>query len=300
MRPSFLLTKAGRRNSGTDLDALIPRYRDAFVGRFTWEGLPEGVPDDYIEDVLFFNAGISAKKVKGLGPCIMGASPTKYNIYNIPARWLPAGISPTDADGSSLIGSSLFSESDMPVLWQGISVLEKITPFIEIQRKAVNALNQNMAALSMPILLEKSSNCDLNAQILKQNLGSGDIYIQCIDKGAVNASVLDLGAENHAESLISVIHDTDATILDIMHVRSALEKASGISEAESSASEMQLMQGLEKDLRIRREWAERINEKLGLNLTVNITGYQEGEKNAVDSSEGIDAGREGDELGAES
>lgn len=282
-RPSFILTKCERRNLGNGLDALIPRYEDAYIARFKWSGLPEGCPEDYIERSLFWYGGIGAKRIKGIGAAVMAAAPSRYSFYNHPVRWIPAGISPVNLEGSP--DADIFQESDMPMLWLGTSASEKITPFVEIQRKAVNALNQNMAALSMPILLEVQPGAELNAKLIKQNLGSGEVFLQTVDKASLGAEVLDMHAQDHSQNLISVIHDCDSTILDMLHIRAALEKTSGISEQESIASEQQLTQGMELDLRMRRRWCEEVKNKLGLSLSVELVDEQKAVENEPGNDE---------------
>ena len=67
-----------------------------------------------------------------------------------------------------------------------------------------------------------------------------------------------------------VIHDMDAEILTILNIRSTLEKASGISTAEASASDQEIMEGLDHGLRLRQQWCERINAVLGTNFSVRL------------------------------
>ena len=55
-----------------------------------------------------------------------------------------------------------------------------------------------------------------------------------------------------------------------MGIRSSLEKASGISTAEASASEMQISQNMKMELRKRELWLEKLNAKLGTNITVRL------------------------------
>ena len=266
-RPLFLTTKGERnRDTGCEAEDIEGRYLDAFVSNFRYEGLPEGCPDTYIEEMIFYHGGVSGKKVKGLGTLMMGAKGAAFNTYGVPVRWLPAGV--TSQPASDSVSSSLNSESDNPVLWFGQSMRDKIAPFLEIQRKAINALNVNMASLSMPIIVEAAPGTELKAKLIKSNLGSGDVFIQAIDKGALGASILDMKATDHSVNLLGVIHDMDSEILDMMHINCALEKSSGISDVESSASHDQIMNGLETELRLREAWLEKLNPNLGTNIRV--------------------------------
>ena len=269
-RPGFILTAGQRKREGEGflIEDFIPRYADAFAGRFSYAGLPKDCPDDFPERKLFEVGGISGKKVKGLGDCVMGAAPETLTVYGTPLTWLPSGI--VGNVPGTMINDSLFRPSDNPVLWDGIPMMLRIEPYLRIMCKAMNALHVNTAALSTPILVETAPGAELTGKLLSTDLGNGKVYIPTVSKGAVGASVLDLKAADHTANLLGVIHDMDAQILEMMHIRTALEKASGISESESTASEQQVNEGLEMDLRRRQRWCEDMNERLGWDLSVKL------------------------------
>ena len=153
-RPGFINTAGQRKRDGTGFEPidLLPRYVDAYAGRFKWTGLPEGCPDDFPEVKLFEVGGLSAKKVRGLGDCVMGAAPETLTIYGTPLTWLPAGIV-GNVPGSS-VNEYLFKASNNPVLWEGVPMMDRIEPYLRIMCKAMNALQMNTVSLSMPILVE--------------------------------------------------------------------------------------------------------------------------------------------------
>ena len=268
-RPTFIHSKGERnRDTGVETDDLIERYVTAFVSRFKWQGLPEGCPEDFIERQLFYFGGVSAKKVRGLGNVVMASSPTALSLYNTPLGWMPNGIYGSEANDS--ISKEIWKESKNPVLWDGVPMCDRIAPYLEIQRKAMNALSVNLIGLTNPVVIETVPGAELKGKIIKNNLGAGDVYLPVIDKGTIGASVLDLKATDHTANLLGVIHDADGEILDMMHIKSSLEKASGISVEEASASDQQVSQGLMMDLRKREKWCEMINAKLGTEFSVTL------------------------------
>ena len=196
----------------------------------------------------------------------MGAAPITLTIYATPARWLPTGI--VGSMNTTSTSASLWKESDTPVLWDGEPMADRIAPYLEIQRKALNALGCNLVGLTNPVMIECVPGSELNGKIIKNNLGAGDVFIPVIDRSTLNANVLDLKATDHTQNLIGVIHDTDNTMLDMMFVRSSMEKASGISMEEATASDEQNTIGMTLELRKRREWCERINAALGTSFDV--------------------------------
>lgn len=277
-RPTFLLTKGQRlEEKGVSIDDLEYRYVQAYISRFQWEGLPEGCPLDYPERMIYYHGGLSGKRVKGLGVCVMGAAPSSLTLYGTPKKWLPRGVTQSADDTS--IGASINKESTNPVLWDDIPMASRILPYLEAQRKALNSLNQNLAALCMPIIIETAPGMELKSQLIKQNLGAGDVYIQAIEKGSLGANVLDMKASDHTQNLISTIHDCDNTILDMMHIRASMEKTSGVSDAEATASVQQINDGLSLDYEKRKKWAEAINAVLGTNITVRCAALDRMKEN---------------------
>ena len=249
------------------IDDLVDRYLKRYVANYVWDGMPDDMPEGYVEDRLFWQGNVSAKNVKGLGPAVMAASPTSVSLYGTPLKWLHTGIYGNVAL-PTLAGIN--KESDNPVLSVGSSPYSMIEPYIEIMRKAMNALNLNVAAMSQPVLVQAQPGLELKARMLESDLGTGKVYIPVIDSGTVPAEVLDLKATDHTVNLLGVIHDMDAEILTILNIRSTLEKASGISTAEASASDQEIMEGLEHGLRLRQQWCERINAVLGTNFSVRL------------------------------
>ena len=300
-KPTFINTAAQRKaGEGHQCDDLLERYVRLFASRFTWKNLPEDCPPDYLERALFFAGGISAKKVKGLGVCVMGAAPSALTIYGTPARWLPVDIvgSPTNTS----VSDSLWTDSNNPVLWDYEPMVQRIMPYLELQRKALNALGCNLIGLTNPVIIETVPGAELNGKVIKNNLGAGDVFIPVIDKGALNANVLDLKATDHTANLTGVVHDTDNTIMDMFFIRASMEKASGISVEESTASDEQNMIGLLIELDKREKWAKEINAVLGTDFQVELTKeryYAAGSDTAADQgTEGPDTGDEDGDPGA--
>ena len=300
-KPTFINTAAQRKaGEGHQCDDLLERYVRLFASRFTWKNLPDDCPPDYLERALFFAGGISAKKVKGLGVCVMGAAPSALTIYGTPARWLPVDIvgSPTNTS----VSDSLWTDSNNPVLWDYEPMVQRIMPYLELQRKALNALGCNLIGLTNPVIIETVPGAELNGKVIKNNLGAGDVFIPVIDKGALNANVLDLKATDHTANLTGVVHDTDNTIMDMFFIRASMEKASGISVEESTASDEQNMIGLLIELDKREKWAKEINAVLGTDFQVELTKeryYAAGSDTAADQgTEGPDTGDEDGDPGA--
>ena len=271
-RPTFRTSKGERRGGASetiDTSGLVQIYRDIARGRFKWSGLPEDMPEGYIEDTaLFYNAGVSMKSTP-MGPVVLPAKPSALTIYGTPYSWLPGnipGIMGFEQD------PELFSESDNPVLWMSMSVMDRIKPYLDVMARCLKVLNVNVGALSTPILIEGRPDAgeggNLTGVLLKSDLLAGESFIPVIRGDGMPLSTLDLGVQDHTQNLISTMEAMHAKILEIMQSGDGVAKSSGITVEETVNGNQSVTQAADLELARRKAWADRINAELGLNVTV--------------------------------
>ena len=268
-RPTFLLTKGERAKADGQLFTgdIVEHYRAVAAGRYSWDGLPEGCPRTFIEDsALFYSPGAAAKKVKGFGPVVCPIKPSMLDFYGRPYEWMPApfrGMRPISAD------ADYFSPSREPAMWVGSSVMDAIEPYLDIMQRCLNVLNTNVFALSQPIMITGVSGASLGSMVMKSELIDGAVYIPTTGAGATPPEVLDLGAEDHTQNLISTIDWCDARILEAMASSNGVEKSSGVTTMETVSGVQSVMQQFEAGLELRRDWCDRINDRLKLSISVS-------------------------------
>lgn len=295
-RPTFLLTKGQRMAADGQLYTgdIVEHYRRVAGGLFKWDGLPEGCPRTYIEDTaVFFSGGVGAKRVKGIGPVIAPIKPSTLDIYGMPYEWIPApvfGMKPISSD------AEYFKPSAEPSMWLHCSTMDAIEPYLELIKRTMNVLNINVFALSQPIMVTGVSGACLGSMIMKSEIIEGATYIPTTGAGATPPEVLDLGAEDHTQNLISTMDWLDARILEAMASSNGVEKSSGVTTMETVSGVQSVMQMFDAGLEIRREWADRVNDRLKLDLTVeagagiaSLTGGsapQDGDASADDAEDG--------------
>ena len=282
-KPTFLNTKSQRRQCYDEFD-MLPRYIDAFKSRFVWEGLPEDCPPDFIEECMFFAAGVGMKRLRGVGPAVFAAAPSSVlDIYGHPMKWLPV-----DVLGGTSLKPEVYKESDEPVLWSPPAFIDKIRPYLEIMRKAVNALNQNMLGMAQPVVIEADIGAELNTSMVKSKTSEGELFVPVIGRKTVPAQVLDLEVQDFTHSLLGVIHDMDSQILGVMGYRTANEKASGVSDLEAGVAESLIRSKVDMDLKIRERWAAEVNDRFGMNISVRIAGpmFETDQERDDDSGQG--------------
>lgn len=280
-KPTFLTTK-GERNEEEGVlfigDSLLQHYRAVAGGRYKWKGLPDDCPADFPEtDALFFNAGMSAKRI-GRDPVVCGIEPATLDIYAKPYTWLPS-----PAYGTTRIPNKWFEESRNPALWLRSSTFDLIQPYLEMMERTLKVLNTNIFALSQPVMIEGLPGAELDGLIMKSKVMTGQTYIPVIKPSPQKAQVLDLKASDHTQNLISTLDWCDARILEIMASSNGVQKSSGITTAETVSGIQSVMQDAEAGLRARREWCERINAVLGTEFSVD---YGEGIRSILTAENG--------------
>lgn len=273
-RPSFRTTKGERAGvteviDTTDLEQI---YRDVARGRFVWSGLPEDMPEGYIEDTaLFYNAGVGIKSTS-MGLVVLPAKPVSLTVYGTPYSWLPGnvpGLTGLEMD------PELFAESDTPVLWMTMSVMDRIRPYLQVMARCLKVLNTNVGALSTPILIngrpDAGDGGNLTGVLLKSDMLDGESFIPVIRGDGMPLDVLDLKVTDHTQNLISTMEAMHAKILEIMQSGDGVAKSSGITVEETVNGNQSVTQAADLELARRKAWADRINAELGLNITVERT-----------------------------
>ena len=127
-KPTFLLSK-GERNRQEEIlytGDLEQHYRMVAGGLYTWDGMPEGCPKDFIESsALFYSGGVGCKNVRGMGKVIAPIKPANLTIYGTPYDWIPEpmrGMMPIASD------SEFFKPTNEPCLWIGESTYNNTAP----------------------------------------------------------------------------------------------------------------------------------------------------------------------------
>jgi hypothetical protein len=241
-------------------------------GVYEWSGLPEDVPEGFVEEALFDYGSIGAKDVTGLGLCLFPASALTKSIYDQPLTWIPTGT--YSFNNSAMI----MTPSDNPVLDLGVPVAAKIEMFAGIMKSSLISLQQNVIALRQPIALDGVVGNGAEALVLSSELETGEMYIPVIDSDKLGIKVIDLGATDHTQSLIATFNAMDSEILSIMGIKNVgTEKASGITTEETLSISQELNVVSDYGLKKRLEWCKKINSTLGTNFSVELADAYDGQ-----------------------
>lgn len=269
-RPSFYLSKGERNRHRFDFDPLS-RYRYLAKGIYEWSGLPDDVPDGFIEGMLFDFGGVSAKDDPSLGIVIVPCSPVLLSIYGTPLTWIPVGLANLPPTAQTIM-----AESDNPVLWIGEPPARRAEIFAEILKQSLISLRQNIIALRQPIAVDGEPGNTTDGLMLMADLEGGEQYIPVIDAQRLGVQVLDLKAKDYTASLVGTYNAMDNEILTIIGLNNTgTEKASGVNIEEATSLHQELRITSDAGLKLRRQWCDRINARLGTSFSVRLASSYE-------------------------
>lgn len=267
-KASFVNSMGDRKKAekGLFVDLLVEHYRSIAGGLYRWGGMPEDMPEGYVETTaLFFSPGVGTKRVPGFGQVVLPVAPATLTIYGTPYEWLPEklfGMPLPDA-------TRIFEKSRDPCLWIGSSTLARIDPYLNIMKRTLQTLDVNICALNQPILISGiPPGAELQGMILENDLMNGQRIIPMVKRDALNVEVLDLKSEDHTQNLVSVLDWCDARILEIMASSNGVEKSSGITTMETVSGVQSVLQQFEQGLELRRSWVDKVNDRFRLGWTV--------------------------------
>ncbi len=244
-------------------------YRNILRGSSTWEGLPEDMPVGFIESTaLWYSGGFAIKKVKGMGFGGFAANPVTVDIYGQPYTWLPDIVNGVTAYNER--DTSIYKESDTPVLWIGTPLKDQIRPYAQLMERTLKTLGQNLTALGHPVIISGNpsgqAGDNIGALLLKSDLDDGAMYIPTVQGLNGTLEALDLHATDNTQNLISTLSACDARILEILNTSNGIEKSSGITTAETETGSMPLEYAQGGYDELCDVWAEKVNAKLGLSI----------------------------------
>lgn len=275
-KPTFLTTKGERSKLGPFMEpGIVMHYRDMARSMYDWKGFDrdglEDMPYGFIEgEALFFYPGFAVKRAKGMGLVGLGAQPSTLDVYGNPYRWTPQVYGWTLSGTGTEQASDVFTDSDAPVLWNHQPVYDRIAPYIQIMVRALNVMHVNIGALNHPVVMAGvagNPGDNVASIILKNAWEDGESVIPVVKPDAVGLQAVDLGVTDNTQNMLSVVDWCDSRIKGIMGLGNGIEKASGIGVYDEAGMGA-MTTTTDTALELRRAWCDRVNDRFGLDISV--------------------------------
>ena len=254
-RPLSVLSK-GERNllSTLDTDGLLMHYEDTYASRISWRNGPDGMDPSWPERMIF-RYGLLGQAESFGSPQLSGGSVGLKGIYSQPLNWFPK------CDGVN-IPEGWMAAHEGPTVYYPFIMRDEIEPLCELMAEAFRCLRQNIKGMAQPIVIQGTIGAELNVKEAGEAIEGYRPVIYTLDRTSTEAKTLDLGGQDHTESLIKTINDLDCEILARMGIKSAgTEKASGVTAEETLSITQELRLRIETDLEKRRRFCEAVADK---------------------------------------
>lgn len=251
-RPLSVLSK-GERNllSTLDTDGLLMHYEDTYASRISWRNGPDGMDPSWPERMIFRYGLLGQAEAFG-SPQLCGGAVGLRGIYSQPLNWFPK------CDGVS-IPEGWMAPHEGPTVYYPFIMRDEIEPLCELMAEAFRCLRQNIKGMAQPIVIQGTIGAELNVKEAGEAIEGYRPVIYTLDRTSTEAKTLDLGGQDHTESLIKTINDLDCEILARMGIKSAgTEKASGVTAEETLSITQELRLRIETDLEKRRRFCEAV------------------------------------------
>lgn len=239
--------------------------------RFKWTGLPDGVPDWWIETNLFYYDKICGYIDRGLGDLILPCfNSDAGNVYYMPRRYNIFGLN----------YNKDVSADDVCVLWNnflGTSMLMILDPIIHDIYESTRAKDMNMFNNKIPVLYKTSAQKELSVRNLfnrvRRNIPATLVESMTdIDP----TQVLSTGVPYLVDKIDSHIQQAWSNVLTVLGIRSSnIEKGERVQTAEVQAGNEQVLFYKKASIECREKFCEECNAKFGWNLSVEWIAQEE-------------------------
>lgn len=257
------LTTTDYLNEATFI-ALANRYKSLAINAFKWSNLPTGIEEEYIEyslytggKVCFFKDNDGVYKVL---PCTYGNG---FNIYGEPLSFNVYGYNfnrVISADNCVPIYNNKLREPTEPI------VMFYIHKIFECER----TLDMNIKTQRVPLFVSCTPNTVLSYKTaIKKLQNFEDLIIADKNLNLDNLKVVDLKTEFNLDKIMEYKHNIENELLTYLGVNNIpVEKKERLITGEVESNNQQLDENTQIMLDERQKCVEKINEKYGLDITV--------------------------------
>lgn len=244
---------------------------DLYCSRFKWNGLPDYIPDWFIEKTLFYHSLCAMIFDKDLGDngmyaimkCNLSGMPDIYNVPEIRNVYAPnLYIEGYTKENSVILWDNT---SHIPFYYKALKYSEMFSEIWETVR--INLKNQKT-----PRIIKTSENDKLSYQIVGENV---DKYVQTVTVddsfNLDNISVLDLTAPYLGDKLLSLLNALWSDLLTQLGIDSnPVQKKERLISSETSGNVGRAEQWRNIELGYRERFCEQCNKLWGLDLSVEF------------------------------
>ena len=257
----------------TNFNRLFNLFTNLALNRFKWDNLPQGLESRHIENALFRYGQAGFVDDNELGLICLPASPRGLNVYGDPTSILLTGNGFSKEYKINDIVRILSNDVAYPTIMHINYYADKIA-------RVDKAIDMNISHQKTPYILKTTKQNELSMKNLIQRIERDD-YAIFIDEKMTNGGdtglILDSTLvpfvadklQEHKNNLVCEL----LTILGLNNNDSNNLKKERLIVDEVNANNQEIEMYLDTDYKNRKKACEEINNKFGLNITVEKVKY---------------------------
>lgn len=289
----------------------LNRFTEAAISCFTWENLPESIPEDYFEKMIFYRGNMALTRRKNNVVDVFGntypdfvAAPAipegRLDIYGNPCKvrliaqngdyWTRYASEHVDLKGTNAGLPPIISPADCAICWDSISRIPLFTP-IDVYARKIAEIDRTFDLHTMaqrhPFVIEVDEEGQRGARAMFSQVKDGEpaIYVNRNAMANSTLNVLNMQVPYVGDKLQEdkkAIIGEAYTLLGIDNQQN--DKKERVQTAEVLSNNEQIAVMRMSRLKARQQFCDRANEIFGTNISVRWAIGHEFEQMPTDAS----------------
>ena len=269
-------------------DSLLNEFINLAINRFTWDNLPYGLTSEQLEYMLITRGQLACYKSKNGGILILPCFGESYlNAYGLPTIYRIESLNGYYNDRIDIENMVLIKNNPL-----GTNDIDTLTIFSKRINEVEMTLDINLFQQNIPKIILTDENSKLTAKNLIQKLKEFKFVIfgkKTLASNINSSDVLDTSAPYLLDKLQDYKNELRSELLTFLGINNnnIVKKERLLTDEVNANNELiSIMLDLMYDLR--KKACDEINNKFGLNITVNKREVKEKSGEIYNNSRGID------------
>ena len=243
-------------------------YMELATRLYSWEGLPEGLPEWRLEQFLFEQGQVGMFNDYTYGLMILPCNSTNnLNPYGLPISYVLTGTGFAKQLSADEVVRCMDNNLGAPIR------LQQVLHHVHLMAETMKTLELNLLEQRMPYILVSSKNTEFSMKALQRKIKEGEHSV-IVDKdmyGEDTKNIVSIPtvAPYLGDKLQTYLYQLENDLLSILGINNSnIMQEGGVSYDQSSANNELIMLNVDQGLAHRKRFCEECNAKFGTNMSV--------------------------------
>ena len=253
---------------------LFAQYSNLAIKRYKWNNLPKGIEEKWIEQALYKNGQVffTEDKFQGAGLiCLPCSTNGNYKVYGEPTQLLVTGYGYTHTYGIDEGVRILDNDMIYPLVRQVYYYTRKLEDL-------EYAIARNIRQQNNPYIFSCTKDTEFSIKNVFNKIENREeaIYVdkQFNNGDGIGLEATDISRPYAVDKYRQEYYELEKELLTLLGLNCIINKEGGMSATELNSNNMLIDMYLEMGLKKRQDAAKLINQKYGLNITVESTARE--------------------------